>query len=143
MLDRPYVANEIDEDAEEDAAGERAHECKRQEKAGGDASVKSLNEQTAKRGVRPDSLAHDARSLQRRTSRNDGRTRVPLRGEERRKESCEGCEEIDEQRYGESFPGVSAFTGGVRMTAALFSVTRIRETTTSPSPLTERQRDVD
>jgi hypothetical protein len=125
MLNRPYAANEIDEEAEEDAAGERAHECERQEKTGGDAGVQSLNEQTAKRGVRPDSLADDARSLERRTSRNDGRTGVPLHGEERRKETCERCEEIDEQRYGESFPGVSAFTGGVRITAALVSVSRM------------------
>jgi len=110
-----HAAHEIDENAQENTADERTAECERQEEAGGDGAVKPPNEQAAKRGVRPDSLAEDARGLQRGTSRGDRRAAVPLRGEESRDQTGERYDEIDEERY-EANP----FRGRKRLTAACF-----------------------
>jgi hypothetical protein len=106
-----HAAHEIGENAQENTADERATERERQEQAAGDGAVKPLNEQAAKGRVRPDSLAEDARGLERGTSRGDRRAAVPLRGEESRDHTGERSEQIDEKRY-----GANPFRGGTRLT---------------------------
>jgi hypothetical protein len=87
--------------------------------------------------MRSDSLAEHLRRLQRGTSRGDRRAAVPLDGEERRGQTEERYDNIDEKRY-EANP----FRARTRLTTAWFPSREDEKPQDTPLTLTTHA-DVD